>query len=159
MGKAQKGKPAPQDFIIQDGVRTQYAALCFRVRKKKKPQFLMITSRRTKRWIVPKGWPEAGLNGPEAAAQEAWEEAGVKGTISADSIGLYSYTKVGENGAADLPCATLVFPMKVKSMAREFPERRQRRRKWMGRKKAANAVWEPELAELIRSFDPANLRL
>lgn len=132
-------------------VKTQYAALCYRVRKKK-VQFLMITSRRTKRWIIPKGWPMDDTTAPEAAAIEAWEEAGVTGKIQPDSVGFYTYIKDGEGKAPDVTCATLVFPLHVKSIKRKFPERRERRRKWMSRKKAAALVWEPELAEILRQF-------
>lgn len=132
-------------------VKTQYAALCYRARKKK-VQFLMITSRRTKRWIIPKGWPMDATSAPEAAAIEAWEEAGVTGKVHPDSVGFYTYIKDGEGKTPDVACATIVFPLRVKSIKRKFPERRERRRKWMGRKKAAALVWEPELAEIIRNF-------
>ena len=137
------------------GERTQCAALCYRLRKGK-PQILMITSRRTKRWILPKGWLMKDRTLAEAAAQEAWEEAGVQGRIGGTCLGLYTYIKEAEStGEVDLPCATLVFPLKVKSLKRKYPEKGQRKRRWMSRKKAASRVWEPELAELIRSFDPA----
>ena len=54
-------------------VRTQFAALCYRI-KRGKVQVLLVTSRRTKRWIVPKGWPMEGRTPADSAAQEAWEE-------------------------------------------------------------------------------------
>lgn len=132
-------------------VKTQFAALCYRVRKKK-VQILMITSRRTKRWIIPKGWPMEDVSACEAAATEAWEEAGVTGKVSPDSIGFYTYLKEGEGKGPDATCATLVFPLRVKSIKRKYPERRERRRKWMSKKKAANLVWEPELAGILRNF-------
>ncbi len=135
------------------GNGAQFAALCYRVRKKK-VQILMITSRRTKRWIIPKGWPMDDKTPAEAAAQEAWEEAGVKGSVQQTAEGLFTYTKEGENGAPNLPCMTWVFPLRVASLKSDFPERRQRRRKWMSRKKAAASVNEPELAALIKGFTP-----
>ena len=152
--KALAVKMERPDSIPDGDLKTQYGALCYRVRKGK-VQVLMITSRRTKRWIVPKGWPIDKVSASDTAATEAWEEAGVVGAVGGDSIGFYTYVKEGENGAADVSCATLVYPLRVKSLKNKFPERRERRRKWMSRKKAAAAVWEPELAALIKSFKPA----
>ena len=134
---------------------TQYGALCYRERKGV-IQFLMITSRRTKRWVIPKGWSIEGLSPADSAAQEAWEEAGVRGTVDSKDIGLYSYIKEGEKGAPDVPCTTWVYPLRVTTLKGDYPEKSERRRKWMGRKKAADAVWEPELAKLIRRFEPAD---
>ena len=137
-------------------VRTQYAALCYRIRKDK-PQFLLITSRGTGRWIVPKGWPMKGKSPAKAALREAWEEAGVRGQVGKDAIGMFSYRKVLGRKRLE-PCVALVFPVAVKSLDGSFPEAKQRRRKWFGRKKAAARVSEPELAEIIRNFDPRLLR-
>lgn len=139
-------------------IATQYAALCFRVRKKKL-QVLMITSRRNKRWVLTKGWPMDGKSGAEAAAQEAWEEAGVRGKIGDNSIGIYTYIKQAEKKAeVDQPCAVMVYPLKVKSVAGKYPEKGQRVRKWMSCKKAARKVWEPELAELLRGLSEDALK-
>ncbi|SDI68363.1 NUDIX hydrolase [Lutimaribacter saemankumensis] len=139
-----------------DDVRTQYAALCFRIRKEK-PQFLLITSRGTGRWIIPKGWPMRGKSPAKAALREAWEEAGVRGRVDKDAIGVFSYRKVLGRKRQE-PCIAIVFPVAVKSLDGSFPEAKQRRRKWFGRKKAAARVSEPELAEIIRNFDPRLLR-
>ena len=134
------------------GTRSQYGALCWRIRQGKL-RILMITSRGTGRWIIPKGWPMAGFRPHEAAGQEAWEEAGASGRVSDRCLGFFTYDKV-EGKGQKLPCAVMVFALEVKSLASAFPEHDQRRRKWMSRKKAAAAVREPELARLLRGFDP-----
>ncbi|MEM6303235.1 MAG: NUDIX hydrolase [Pseudomonadota bacterium] len=133
-------------------VRTQFAALCWRV-KKGKVQVLLITSRGTKRWIVPKGWPMDGKTPAESAAREAWEEAGVNGKPNSAPLGVYSYAKVAAD-EDDLPCLAMLYTVEVKSLAKHYPERSQRRRRWMSRKEAARRVAEPELARMIRDFDP-----
>ncbi|MEN9850080.1 MAG: hypothetical protein RL128_243, partial [Pseudomonadota bacterium] len=61
--------------------RTQYGALCWRMHRGK-VEVLLITSRDTGRWVIPKGWPIDGLAPAQTAAREAWEEAGVEGDIA-----------------------------------------------------------------------------
>lgn len=137
-------------------VRTQFAALCYRVRRGK-VQILLITSRRTKRWIVPKGWPMEGKTPAASAGIEAWEEAGVRGTPSDTALGVYAYGK-NMGDADELPCVVLLYPMLVKSLAKKFPESGERRRRWVSRKKAAKLVAEDDLARLIVNFDPRDKR-
>ena len=133
-------------------VRTQFAALCYRVRRSK-VQVLLVTSRGSRRWIVPKGWPMEGKTPADSAQQEAWEEAGVTGKPDGTCLGVYSYAKgAGEEG--DLPCLAMLYPIAVKSLAKKYPERSQRRRRWVSRKRAAKMVAERELARLILDFDP-----
>ena len=136
-------------------VRTQFAALCYRV-KAGKLQILLITSRGTKRWIVPKGWPMDGRTPGQSAALEAWEEAGVRGDVREACLGVYSYAKeTDEEG--EWPCLAMLYPLRVRVLSRVYPEQNERRRRWMSPKKAASKVAEPELARLIRDFDPARL--
>lgn len=136
----------------KNDVRTQFAALCYRI-KRGKVQVLLVTSRRTKRWIVPKGWPMEGRTPAESAVQEAWEEAGVRGRADGPCLGVYSYAK-GRFETGDLQCVAMLYPVAVKALAKRFPEQGQRRRRWVSRKKAARLVAEPELARLIKDFDP-----
>lgn len=131
--------------------RTQYGAVCYR-RKHGKVQVLLITSRTRRRWIIPKGWPIKKASPPEAARIEAWEEAGVRGKVDERGVGLFSYVKQGDGKAPDLPCMVTVFALKVTSLAKEFPERTHRRRKWFSPKQAAKKVAEPELREILRGF-------
>jgi 8-oxo-dGTP pyrophosphatase MutT (NUDIX family) len=136
-------------------VRTQFAALCYRI-KNDKIQFLLVTSRRTGRWIIPKGWPMDSMTPADAAAQEAWEEAGVVGKADPRPLGLFSFNKFLDEDQG-LPCIAMVYSVLVKSLAKEFPEAGQRKRKWVGRKKAVSLIEEPELARILRDFHPHHL--
>ncbi|MEO9650590.1 MAG: NUDIX hydrolase [Roseobacter sp.] len=136
-------------------VRSQFAAVCYRL-KKDKIEVLLITSRTSKRWIVPKGWPVNGKTPAEAAAIEAWEEAGVRGTCDGRCIGIFSYSK-DMDGNSVLPCLAMLFAIEVNELADEYPEADQRKRKWVSRKKASKMVDEPELARILRDFDPGYL--
>ena len=138
--------------IPDDEARTQVAALCWRM-SKGKPEILLITSRETGRWVIPKGWPMKGLSSSKAAAQEAWEEAGVNGKIRNICIGFYAYHKV-RSPKLDVPCVVAVYPLRVKSLDRKFPEAGDRKRRWFTPKKAAAKVEEPELRDLLANFDP-----
>ena len=135
-----------------DPARTQYAALCYRVTKGR-PEVLLITSRDTGRWVIPKGWPMPGKTGAEAAAQEAYEEAGAEGDCPDHCIGIYSYAKV-IGPEIEHPCVVAVYPLKVRHLKSRFPERGQRVVKWFSPKKAAGKVNEPDLAQLLITFDP-----
>lgn len=139
-----------------DGRQTgqQYGALCYRITRKGKLRILLVTSRRTKRWVSPKGWPMRAKTPAEAAAQEAWEEAGVQGRIWSHSIGFYSYRKYLGKGRS-LTCNVQVFPLEVDGQTIRFPETRERIARWMKPKKAARKVAEPGLAKLIRAFPEA----
>lgn len=133
-------------------VRTQIAALCWRLRRGK-VQILLITSRRSRRWIVPKGWPMNGKTPAAAAAQEAWEEAGVTGKPGDVALGVYTYGKTIGN-ATELPCMVMLYPLQVETLAKKYPEKGERRRRWVSRGKAAKLVAEPDLAVLLKNFDP-----
>lgn len=128
----------------------QVAALCWR-RHKGHIQVLLVTSRDTGRWVLPKGWPMAGKAPEAAAAQEAWEEAGVEGLVQPQSIGRYCYDKIRPN-AAPLPCCVDVFPLYVRRLKAAFPEHKQRRRKWLGAAEAAGLVAEAGLAALLAAL-------
>ncbi|MEM8592359.1 MAG: NUDIX hydrolase [Pseudomonadota bacterium] len=132
--------------------RSQFAALPFRV-VDGNVQILLVTSRRTKRWILPKGWPEDGMTPGECAAREAWEEGGVEGKGYDICLGVYSFEKFVK-GAPDLPVMGLVFPLRVKKVHRTWPEAKERGRAWFSPKKAASAVDMPELKRILKTFDP-----
>ena len=141
----------------QSDVKTQFAALCFRVIKDK-PEVLLITSRGTKRWIVPKGWPMSDKTPGNCALREAYEEAGVIGRVSERPLGIYPYYKLMDDGT-EVPCAGLVFPVHVSALKAEYPEAAERRRKWFSVRKAAVRVDEPALAALIKGFNPRHFRM
>lgn len=134
-------------------VRSQFAALCYRLRKEK-VQVLLVTSRRSKRWIVPKGWPMHAKTPEAAVLQEAWEEAGVTGKVTGGCLGVYSYAKEMKEDNNTLPVIALLYPVEVKARAKTYPEVGQRRCKWVSRKKAMKLVKEPELRRMIRDFQP-----
>jgi 8-oxo-dGTP pyrophosphatase MutT (NUDIX family) len=130
----------------------QVAALCWR-RSKRGVRILLITSRDSGRWVIPKGWPMRNRTEAKAAAREAYEEAGLRGVIDERSIGLYTYLKgLGPNRS--VLCAVKVFPMEVREMLTKYPETGQRRARWFSPDKAAKRIVEPELKSIIRAFDP-----
>ncbi|MFD1193335.1 NUDIX hydrolase [Seohaeicola saemankumensis] len=151
-----KQLPLRLQVAHKSDVRTQFAALCYRV-VKDKTQILLVTSRGSGRWILPKGWPMDGVTPARAAMTEAWEEAGVEGQAVDICLGMYSYAKVLGPDTL-LPCVAMVYPVRVRDLASNYPESGARRRKWFSRKKAAKAVQEPELAQIIKQFDPKRLR-
>ena len=134
--------------------RMQCAALCYRVKKSGKVEILLVSSLETGRWILPKGWPMDGKTPAEAAAVEAWEEAGVQGKVIDLCVGLYSYNKWLNDGST-LPCVVTVFPIRVKKLKNVFPEMGARKRKWFKPEKAAVKVREKSLRRLLANFDPA----
>ncbi|MCJ8139055.1 NUDIX hydrolase [Falsirhodobacter halotolerans] len=135
--------------------RRQVCALCWR-RKGNEVQVLLITSRETGRWVMPKGWPVKGQVDANSAAQEAWEEAGVSGTVGA-VIGHYAYDKVVGRGSPrerHLPCEVDVYDLRVDALAKRYPEAKQRRRKWFAVSEAARRVDEHALRALLGHFSP-----
>ncbi len=129
--------------------RTQYAALPFR--QKPQREVMLVSSRETKRWVLPKGWPMKGLKPHAAAAQEALEEAGVVGRVAKTALGSYHYVKKMRNGAAIL-CRVDVYPLEVQRQMKNWREREERITRWFTIEQAAEAVREPELAKLLRIF-------
>lgn len=141
----------PEGDGEQAASRSQFGALCWRHRGKK-IEVLLITSRDTGRWLIPKGWPIEGLGPAGSAAREAFEEAGVEGNVSDQPVGYYSYIKTGlRNGKrkADLPCVVGVYALHVSRLLDKYPERGERRRKWFAAEKAAQKVAEPELRRIL----------
>ena len=129
----------------------QVAALCWRKRKGRK-EVLLITSRDTGRWIVPKGWPIDGLNAPQSALREAWEEAGVRGDAEkAHYVGQFCYDKVLDNGK-ELPVRAELYKVRLRMEDVEdiYPEAHERKRIWVAPRKAAKLVDEPELQDILR---------
>ena len=145
-------KPRPAEGRNPD--TQQIGALCWRMHRGK-VEVLLITSRDTGRWVIPKGWPMADRSAPEAAAQEAWEEAGVKGELAPQVLGTYGYDKIMKPGSAR-PCTVEVYPLRVGELAEKFPERKERRRKWFAAEKAARKVAEPSLRDILSHLAEAD---
>ena len=150
MDNAPPGSETPQ-ISAPVARRRQIGAICWRLAKAG-PEVLLITSRDTGRWIVPKGWAEKELGPARSALLEAWEEAGVRGRITDAPLGFFDYDKITKSGAR-LPCRVDVYGIEVSEVAKTFPEREQRRRRWFRPQKAARKVAEPGLAALLAGFD------
>lgn len=151
-----KQQPLDMSGMGKDQLRTQFAALCYRLRGDQ-PEVLLITTRRTGRWIIPRGWPIHGQTPSGSAKTEAWEEAGALGKMLNTCIGIYSYQKILDDGGRT-PVMVAVFPMKTKDLKSQYPEAGLRKRRWFSLKQAAARVDEPELKQIIRNFDPSLVR-
>src|SRR5215472_11017623 len=109
--------------------RVQYAALAYRVCGRSRTEVMLVTSRETRRWIIPKGWPQKGKAPYHSAAREAFEEAGVVGAVAKRSVGSFSYEKQLKNGGA-VVCEVRVFPLEVRRQNKQWPEKQERVTKW-----------------------------
>lgn len=129
-------EPVPDFFYRQSG------AIPYRVRDGGL-EILVITSRSRRRWIIPKGVVEPELSPADSAAQEAYEEAGVRGRVGA-AIGAYQVEKW--NGV----CTVTVFPMEVTEVLDAWPEAAVRERRWVDLEEACRLVKRPDLEALLR---------
>jgi phosphohistidine phosphatase len=122
----------------------QSAVIPYR-RRRGKLEALLITSRKKRRWIIPKGIVEPTMSAADSAAKEAWEEAGVAGMVHPKPLGVYSYEKWGDR------CTVTVYALAVKTEFSHWPED-YRDREWVSVKEAAKRVREKELKAIIRSL-------
>jgi 8-oxo-dGTP pyrophosphatase MutT (NUDIX family) len=129
--------------------RIQFAALPYRRTDGSHTEVMLVTSRDTLRWVIPKGWPQRGKAPCDSAAREAFEEAGVVGAVARRSAGTYRYDKRLKNGDV-VVCEVHVFPLEVTRQSKRWPEKEQREFKWLPLKEAAEVVQEPKLGEIIR---------
>lgn len=140
--------------LFSDSFRQQYAALCFRRRKDASGiEILVVTSRESRRWVIPKGWPMKRKKPYEAAAIEAWQEAGVRGKVKKKPVGSYTYLKSLDNGDV-VPCVVDVFQIEVDDIKNDFKERGERILDWVSPDEAARRVREIELKSLLVEFVP-----
>ena len=133
--------------------RVQYGALPYRLDDDASVEVLLVTSRETKRWIIPKGWPIKGLKPSKAAAREAYEEAGVRGRIAGRAFGHYVYEKRLEDRVTTVPCQVEVFPLLVKRQSKDWPESEQRTARWFPVAEAVALVDNDQLHNLIQEFE------
>lgn len=136
--------------MAKDRIFTQYGALPFLWRDGEL-RVLLITTRDTGRWLIPKGWPEKGMEPHQLAAHEAFEEAGITGKVSRQPVGSFQYLKRFEGKSAKR-CRVMVFSLHVAEEFADWPERTQRRREWVLPAEAAERIDELQLASLILSF-------
>ena len=138
----------------------QTAALPLRRDDKGRLRVLMVSSRDTGRWVMPKGWLMNNRKPWDSAAIEALEEAGALGEIASEPIGEYRYFKrIGKKNGVD--CLVTVYPMIVAKLKRNWKERHERKRRWFSLRKAAKLVDERDLAQLLLGLadDPAETPL
>jgi len=109
-------------------------------------QILCITSRVSKKWIVPKGVWDAGCDLDEVAATEAWEEAGITGNLDGKAIGIYEESNNGRNDRIEL------FALAVEKVEERWPEMSFRDRKWFDFERAISDVSYPGIASLMKKL-------
>ncbi|MDO1558651.1 NUDIX domain-containing protein [Brevundimonas sp. 2R-24] len=110
----------------------------------------LVQTSSSRQWLPPKGWPMEGKSDPEAAAQEAWEEAGVRGQVDHAPLGRFRHLK-GLKSGGTLPAEITLYALRTEEVRDDYPEARRPRR-WAGVEEAAALVRSPELAALIRRF-------
>ena len=145
---------ATPEKLFSGAFRQQYAALCFRrVPKTEEIEILVVTSRDTGRWIIPKGWPMKRKKPYRAAAIEALQEAGVSGKVHKKPVGSYTYLKLLDDGDV-VPCVVDVFQIEVTESVGKFKEKGERVLAWVSPDEAARRVREIELKSLLVEFVP-----
>jgi 8-oxo-dGTP pyrophosphatase MutT (NUDIX family) len=112
----------------------------------------LVTTRRTKRWIIPKGWPIKGLKPSKTAAREAFEEAGVRGRVGAKPLGFFTYEKLIDQDDINVKCEVKVFPLLVKSQSKTWPEFEQRLIQWVEPERAIALIKEQKLKKIVAAF-------
>ncbi len=128
----------------------QAGALCLRDGKHG-VEVLLVSSLSAKRWILPKGWPMDGKTLAQAALMEAWEEAGVTGTVEEMAIGTFMFQKIVKQ-RLPVACRCEVFRVTVTGEADDFPEKGRRKRRWVSLADAAAVVEEPALKAFLRGL-------
>jgi 8-oxo-dGTP pyrophosphatase MutT (NUDIX family) len=142
------------DKLFNGKFRQQYAARCYRQAAGREGiEVLIITSRDSGRWVIPKGWPMKRKKPHEAAEIEARQEAGVRGRVKKKPIGSYTYLKWLDNGDV-APCVVDVYEIEVEEVASDYKERGQRTLEWVSPDEAARRVREVELKSLLVEFRP-----
>ncbi len=142
-------KAARRKTVARPKPRAQCAALPWRFADGL--EILLVTSRDTGRWVIPKGWTMKSKTRREAAALEAIEEAGVEGRMARKAAGAYDYMKVLRSGDSQA-CRVTVYPLEVLVQRDSWREQDQRSTQWFGWEAAAAAVHEPGLTRIIHRF-------
>ncbi len=142
----------PRKRKVKPALRIQYAALPYRFTPAAALEILLVTTRRSRRWIIPKGWPIKGLRPPKSAAREAFEEAGVRGKVGAKSVGVFNYDKLLAENGIPVNCEVRVFPLLVKRQSEAWPEFEQRVVQWVEPARAVALIKEPGLKKIVAAF-------
>lgn len=131
--------------------RVQYGALPYRL-VDGRMEVLLVTSRDTHRWIIPKGWSEKAVKPHVMALREAFEEAGVRGKISKRAFGSYRYEK-RLTTTKSVECEVRVFPLHVQEELEEWPEKDQRERCWLKPEEAAETISDHGLVPMLKRLE------
>jgi len=140
-------------------VRQQFGALPYRETQHAGLEILLMTSRETHRWIIPKGWPMKGLKPAESAAREAYEEAGLRGAMGNRSIGSYLYEKRLAEKQTSVPCEVKVFPMRVRRQEAAWPEQSQRKTRWFSAAAGIEVISDEGMKAIIADFAEARQKI
>lgn len=130
----------------------QYGALPYRLGESGALEFLLVTTRESGRWIIPKGGPIKGLKPSKSAAQEAFEEAGIRGTIGAKPLGVFTFDKNMRETGLTVPCEVRVYPLPVKRQYKIYPEVSERMARWFNAQDTLDALKDAGLREIIELF-------
>jgi 8-oxo-dGTP pyrophosphatase MutT (NUDIX family) len=135
----------------------QYAALPWRIGEGGLREVMLLTTRETHRWVIPKGWPMKGRKPTEVASQEAYDEAGLIGQIVVKRpLGNFHYEKRLAKKA--IICEVRVFLFRVERQLDDWPEKGQRECRWFKANEAAAIVEEGGLAEILDRFSGSHVR-
>jgi 8-oxo-dGTP pyrophosphatase MutT (NUDIX family) len=142
----------PNKRKVRSAVRVQYAALPYRFNQAAALEILLVTTRQSQRWIIPKGWPIKGLRPPKSAAREAYEEAGVRGKTGTKPVGTFNYDKMLDEHGMQVRCEVRVYPLLVRRQSAAWPEAEQRLVQWADLSKAISLIEEAGLKSVITAF-------
>ncbi|WP_332060860.1 NUDIX hydrolase [Bartonella sp. CB74] len=140
-------------ILLNNGYFLQIGALIYRI-KNKNLEFLLITSRGSGRWIIPKGWPMPKKSFSQAVLQEAFEEAGVRGVSETSPIGMYEYEKSDLPKGKNRKLCVYVFAVLYLYQEEKWPEKNQRMYEWVTVSEAVNRVREPQLKKILLHYKP-----
>jgi 8-oxo-dGTP pyrophosphatase MutT (NUDIX family) len=130
----------------------QIGALPYRLTPAGEREVLLVTSRGTRQWIIPKGWPMDDFTDPDAAAREAYEEAGLIGEIATKPVGTFTYMKQPKGAEAPAEIVVDVYPMRIDRQLAFWPEASQRQTAWMSPALAHTMVSNPTLRMLLATW-------
>lgn len=146
-------RPPEATIDVQAAELQQYGALPWRVDRNGRTRILLVTSRRRGRWIIPKGWPIKGQPPSVAASREAFEEAGIIGSVHPEPLTDYRYTKFFDDGSTRT-CRVTVFALQVCGTLSSWREQHQRKRRWFSVEEAAERLDDAELAAFVSLHRP-----
>jgi 8-oxo-dGTP pyrophosphatase MutT (NUDIX family) len=127
----------------------QFAALPYRIRDDD-VEILLITTRKKRRWSVPKGWPIKHSTPQQTAAIEAYEEAGVRGAVAEECVGHFSKRRLKRKQSV---ICVQIFPLQVTRQQGDWPEKQERSRIWIAPRKAARLIKKAGLRRTIKNFE------